>query len=525
MVSSAAASRTSDVQSDVIAFLGSPASYPGRISEVTRVETHAAMVFLAGDRAYKLKRAVKLPYLDFTTLDKRHHVLLHELEINSKISPELYIEVAPITRNADSGKISLGGTGEVVDWVLVMQRFDEHFLFNRMASQGPLESQHIEELSNAIEHFHRQSVPCHTGSWAKALSDIADDLEDSLTTSEAASAGLELKPYIAHLRQELLTQGPLIEARQQAGFVRRCHGDLHLGNIVLWQGKARLFDALEFDDALATIDVLYDLAFLLMDLWYRGRKREANTIFNHAMRSAAISEVDGIKLLPLYLSLRAAIRAMTGVHSLAFRQGEERDRTLKEIRRYAALAEDLLRRRLALLVAIGGLSGTGKTTAAREVAPFIGAPPGALHLRTDIERKVMLGIDLNRRLPSSRYTAETSDQVYQRVFKKAEIALDAGHSVIADAVFPDQVLRARARITAEHANASFFGFWLEAPFERMRERVSTRIGDASDADAEIVAVQLKTITPSTGWFRIEGSGQIGEAAREIMRRLKLRQEK
>jgi len=261
-----------------------------------------------------------------------------------------------------------------------------------------------------------------------------------------------------------------------------------------------------------------------MDLWYRGRKREANAIFNHAMRSAAISEVDGIKLLPLYLSLRAAIRAMTGVHSLAFRQGEECDRTLKEIRRSAALAEDLLRRRLALLVAIGGLSGTGKTTAAREVAPFIGAPPGALHLRTDIERKVMLGIDLNRRLLSSRYTAETSDQVYQRVFKKAEIALDAGHSVIADAVFPNQVRRAMARITAEHANASFFGFWLEAPFERMRERVSTRIGDASDADAEIVAVQLKTITPSTGWFRIEGSGQIGEAAREIMRRLKLRQE-
>ncbi|MGA7324489.1 MAG: AAA family ATPase [Rhodomicrobium sp.] len=491
---------------------------------MTRIETHAAVVFLAGDRAYKLKRAVKLPYLDFTALEKRHHVLLHELEINSKISPELYIEVVPITRAEDSGKMSLGGTCEVVDWVLVMRRFGQHCLFDWIASQGPLEVRHIEELSKAIEHFHRQSVPSYAGSWAKALSDIADDLEDSLTGNEATSICLELKPYIAHLRQELLTQGSLIGARQQAGFVRRCHGDLHLGNIVLWQGKARLFDAIEFDDALATIDVLYDLAFLLMDLWNRGRKREANAIFNHAMRSAAISEIEAVALLPLYLSLRAGIRAMTGVHSLAFRQGEERDRTLKEIRRYAALAEDFFRPRPALLIAIGGLSGTGKTTVAREIAPFVGAPPGALHLRTDIERKVMLGVSHDTRLPSSGYTAETSEQVYQRVFKKAEIALDAGHSVIADAVFPDELLRARARNTAKHAKASFFGFWLEAPFEQMCKRVAARIGDASDADAEIVARQIETVPPSTGWLRIDGSGPAGEAAGEIIRQLKLQQD-
>jgi len=517
-------SSSSDPQSDVIAFLSSPASYPGKIPEVTRVETHAAIVFLAGGRAYKLKRAVKLPYLDFTAPGKRHHVLLHELEINSKVSPELYIEVVPITRDAGSGKLSLGGTAEAVDWVLVMRRFGEHCLFDRIASRGPLADQHLEELSNAIEHFHRQAVPSYAGSWAKALSDIADDLEDSLTTSEAASAGLELKPYIAHLRQELLTQGPLIEARRQAGFVRQCHGDLHLGNIVLWQGKARLFDAIEFDDALATIDVLYDLAFLLMDLWNRGRKREANAIFNHAMRFAAISEVEAVALLPLYLSLRAGIRAMTGVHSLPFRQGEERERTLKEIRRYAALAEDLLRPRPALLIAIGGLSGTGKTTVAREIVPLVGAPPGALHLRTDIERKVMLGAGYDTRLPSSGYNAETSEQVYQRVFKKAEIALDAGHSVVADAVFPDQVLRDRTRETAERAGASFFGFWLEAPPEQMCKRVSARIGDASDADAEIVARQLKTIPSSTGWLRIDASGPAGEAAGKIMRQLKLQQD-
>ncbi len=239
----------------------------------------------------------------------------------------------------------------------------------------------------------------------------------------AQAKGLHLQDYIKRLWQELEARMPLIEEREREGFVRRCHGDLHLKNIVLWEGRPRLFDAIEFDERLATIDVLYDLAFLLMDLWHRGLKHEANSILNHYLQQAAISELAGLALLPLFLSVRAAIRAMTGLHALGFRKPPRSSSNLSEIESYAARRASFLSPGPPVLVAIGGISGTGKTSVAREVAPFIGAAPGALHLRTDVERKVMQGVALGQPLPRETYTAAARDEVYRRMFKKAEVAL------------------------------------------------------------------------------------------------------
>ena len=286
----------------------------------------------------------------------------------------------------------------------------------------------------------------------------------------------------------------------------------------MWEGRPRLFDAIEFDEALATIDVLYDFAFLLMDLWHRGLKCQANWLLNHYLERAAISELPGLTLLPLFLSTRAAIRAMTGLHALAFQDAAMQAETFIEIKAYAALAERLLSPPPPVLVAIGGISGTGKTSVSREAAPSIGAVPGALHLRTDVERKAVQGIPLDQPLPDGAYTDEARAEVYRRILKKAEVALDAGHAVIVDAVFPDDASRLAIRDLAQRTGVAFWGFWLQAEASIIRERLAARAAtgaDASDAGLAVAQAQMKSVAPPEGWTLIDASAPPGAVAASI----------
>ena len=507
-----------DDQSAVIAFLSNPRNYP-KADAVKLIGTHAAIVFLAGDRAYKLKRAVKLPYLDFSTLEKRRAVIERELEINSRASPELYLSVMPVTVSAGGQGLELGGAGEAVDWLLVMRRFDQAALLHKMACEGRLTRELVEDLANTVEHFHRHAPVTDKAGFARSLEHVAADIESALCGPVAQARGLRVCSYIEHLRQEISSKFALIEEREREGFVRHCHGDLHLRNIVDWEGRPRLFDAIEFDDRLATIDVFYDLAFLLMDLWHRGLKREANVILNHYLQCASIREIEGLALLPLFLSLRSAIRAMTGIHALAVCGQAECEAVVPEIESYAAFAAKVLSPAQPQLVAIGGLSGVGKSSVAREFAAVVGSPPGALHLRTDVERKIMHGVALTHRLPPEAYTQESRDEVYRRVFRKAEVALDSGCSVIVDAVFPEGPQRSQLRDLAFRTNAGFQGLWLYADERLLKERVGARGADASDADAAIIDKQLKTIEPPENWIQIDASGGKDATAAAIAKTL------
>lgn len=504
-------------QAAVIEFLSRPDTYPDAAGGVSCIATHAAMVFLAGERAYKLKRAVKLPYLDFSTLEKRRGAIHRELEVNAKTAPELYLSVLPVTR-AKAG-FELGGSGEIVDWLLVMRRFGQEALLDAMAAKGEFEREHAASLAQTIEHFHRQAPRLKTAGFGGRLERVAADLEGALCGPAAQARGLRLQDYIARLQHELGTRLPLIAAREREGFVKRCHGDLHLKNIVLWEGSPRLFDAIEFDEQLATVDVLYDLAFLLMDLWHRGLRQHANLILNHYFQRSAISEVEGLGLLPLFLSLRAAIRAMTGLHALAFKDNAAEEEAVREVKSYASLAVNMLAPAWPTLVALGGISGTGKTSVSQEIAPLIGATPGALHLRTDVERKVMQGIALDQPLSPDAYAAEARDEVYRRVFKKAEVALNSGHSVIVDAVFPEEGGRASLCELAHQSNAAFWGFWLETDASVLRDRIAGRSGDASDADVAVAAAQMKSVEPPQAWITIDASGPVSSVAAAIMRKL------
>ncbi len=510
-------------QDEVIAFLMSPDSYPGDVGEVVRMDTHCAVVFLAGDRAYKLKRAVKLPYLDFSTLERRQRFCERELEINRLTAPDLYLRLAPVTRGA-GGRLAIGGEGEVVDWLLVMKRFDTDALLDRLAAAHGLDTPLMERLARVIWRFHEKAAVVRDAHWVRSLDRIIGDLGNTLCNPDTAATGLEFRPALEAIGTRLTEDTALLIARQEAGFVRRCHGDLHLNNIVLIDGQPTLFDAIEFDEELATIDVLYDLAFLIMDLWHRDMSAEANTVLNaYFQREVVAGEWNGLALLPLFLALRAGIRAMVSMHKVLLHCGgdAERQAAIDDVHSYARLAGDVVEPQRPQLIVIGGLSGTGKTTLAQAIAAHVGTPPGAIHLRSDVERKLMHGVEMTHRLPPETYTPEARDAVYQRVLERAESVLRAGHPVVVDAVFLDAQSRGEVRALAARTGAAFRGFWLEAETLQMMARVTHRRADASDADPQVVAQQVRTVSGAPeDWQRVSTRGEVQDVAEEVMAALR-----
>lgn len=503
-------------QSGTIAFLSRPETY-GVPGPVERIDTHAAIVFLAGDRAFKLKRAVRYPYLDFSTAKRRCAVCAAELALNRRTAPELYLAVRRIGRLPD-GALALDA-GETVDCVVEMRRFPADCLLDAMAREGRLEPALVRDLADAVARFH-DAAEIADGAGAARVRAV---IEGNRASMAALPPGL-IRPD----QRERWYQGGLIllgslvdllDRRAAAGKVRHCHGDLHLANICLWQGRPTLFDCLEFDPELARTDVLYDLAFLLMDLWQRGLHAEASLLFNRYcdMRD----ETDGLPALPLFLSLRAAVRAHVNASAAASQQDDARRREkLVAAHEYLAAALAFLSPQHPCLIAIGGLSGTGKSTLAARLAPRVGGAPGARWLRTDVLRKRLAGLAPEARLPAGAYTKEASDTVYRHLVDEAGRTLRAGRSVIADGVLADPYERAAIAAVARATGVPFVGLWLEAPPDVMRTRVRTRTGDASDADASVVDRQLGydlgTLAP---WQPISAAGSPEEVLARALAQL------
>jgi uncharacterized protein len=470
-------------QAEAAAFLAARAG-------AARVETHISAVFVGRDTAWKMKKAVALGFLDFTRIEDRARFCRRELEINRPHAPGIYRDVVPLTRGPD-GMLREGGDGPAVEWVLRMAPIPaEDFLDRVVPTPGLLDA-----VADAVAAMH-QAAPRAKIDAAAALGRI---LEGNVPS--ALRAGLDperVEAWAAAARAELARVAPALAARGAAGFVRRGHGDLHLGNICLWEGRPTLFDALEFDEALATIDVGYDVAFLLMDLDLRHGRAAANRVLNrYVARTGDAGLVVG---LPLWLSLRAMIRA----HVEAARG--------REWAGLLAAAEAHLGSAPARLVAVGGLQGTGKSTLARALAPALGRCPGALVLRTDEARKRRFGLAPEQRLPPEAYAEEVSRAVHEEVFAMARAALAAGHGVVIDAVFLDPRHRAAAEDVARAADLRFDGIWLEAPLDVLRARLAARRGDASDAD-EAVLMRSATVDPGAiTWHRIVAEDGARDAA-------------
>jgi uncharacterized protein len=497
---------TTEDQSAVIAFLADPSTHG--CAGVDRIDTHASIVFLAGTRAYKLKRAVRFDYLDFSTSDRRRVLCEAEVRLNRRTADTLYRGVIAVTRQADRS-YALGGDGAPVDWVVEMNRFSQDALFDRRASTGALDLELMTPLGDEIARFHTAAERRQDHGGRAGMLWVIDG--NAAGFEEFGKGCLDpstVQRVTDEARQQLDRCAELLERRRLSGFVRQCHGDLHLRNIVLLDGKPTLFDGVEFNDEISCIDVLYDLAFLLMDLWRRKLPRHANLVWNRYL--AAKLDFDGIPLMPLFLSCRAAVRAKTSATAAQLQAKPERRSDLQATaREYLAMAEQLLRPSPPLVVAIGGLSGSGKSTLALGLAPAVGNVPGALVLRSDETRKRLCGVPLLHRLGPEGYSPQVSERVYVSLAERAAEVVRRGHSVIVDAVFVRAADRGAIEQVAAAASVPFIGLWLDAPEPVLMERTAQRRNDPSDADAAVIRMQRNQDTGDLSWRRINASGSLG----------------
>jgi hypothetical protein len=495
-----------DVQHAIIAFLADPATHGG--APVNRIDTHAAIVFLAGHRALKIKRQVRFPFLDFSTLQKRKSACEAELAINRAFAPALYRRVIAVTREAD-GSLALGGDGTPVEWVLEMSRFDETQMLDHLAEAGRIDAGLADALGRAVAAAHATARPVTDFGFANRLTEIVEQNEQELLGFAGLFESAAVHTFTTRSREALARLRPRLAAREAEDLVRRCHGDLHLGNIVLIEHAPVLFDAIEFDERMAIIDVFYDLAFLLMDLIERGLGSAASTALNRYLtETRRASDLDALAALPLFMATRAAIRAkVTAAHAA------------QSARAYFALAQQLIDPPSPRLIAVGGLSGTGKSVLARALANAVPPLPGAVVLRSDVERKALFGVAETQPLPPDAYRTDATERVYALLGEKARRVLAAGHSAVVDAVFAraDE----RAAIETAAGRAPFQGLFLTADLATRVARVSGRSADASDAGAEVARAQEDYALGELRWEQVDASGTLDETRARALEVLKL----
>lgn len=494
-------------QEEVFAFLS---ALGGAAHPVRRIDTHAAAVFLVGEHAFKVKKAVRFPFLDFSTLERRKQACLAEMEVNRAYAPDIYLGVTAITRQPD-GHLAVEGDGEIIEWAVKMRRFDENRTLDRLADAVGISADLADALARAVAAAHDKAPRADAETWIAALWSYLDQNKAEFQESPdlfPSAAGEEIDRAS---RATLTRLVPLFEARGRGGLIRRGHGDLHLGNIALIDGRPVPFDAIEFDPVIASGDVLYDLAFLLMDLIQRRLLIAANIVLNRYLwETRRIDDLDALRALPFFISLRAAIRAKV---TAARREGAGADARAgieETARAYFRLARASLSPAAPKLIAIGGLSGTGKSALARALGSDVPPAPGAVILRSDIERKALFGVAETERLPQDAYTAEATAKVYAALQDKAARVLEAGYSAIVDAVFARASERRDIAEVAARRALPFAGLFLAAPLATRLARVEARINDASDANAAVARGQETYDLGELDWSIVDAAGALDE---------------
>lgn len=491
-------------QADLVAFLASPTAHQGETP--VQIDTHLSHLFLTSHFVLKLKRALRLDFVDYSSPAQRRRYCEREVAANADWAASLYCGVEPVWQTPEGFRIGgQAGDAEPVDWLVRMLRFpDEDRLDKRLQAGGVT----IEDIINfaddlATRHNDVATNTAAGGSAAVAalIAQIGGDLHEA---GVSACWRDDARRWQDNALATLELNRELCDARARAGRVRPCHGDLHLKNICYWQGRLTGYDALEFDDVLSTIDTLYDAAFPIMDLLRYGAPWAANALLNRYL--ARTDDYDGLALLDLYLSKRAAVRAMaTGF------AGKNED-----ARAYLDLALDLLAPRPEpVLVALGGRSGTGKSLIARAIAPAFGSRPGAIVLRSDMIRKALAGVAPETALPPSEYGAQMSARVYTVLAERARSCLAAGYSCILDATFLSPHAETTIAAAGQDLSVPIKRLWLDAPADVLRSRIKARRKDASDADIAVLERQLHQAGPA-GWTHVDVSQSREDAISNVL---------
>ncbi|AFZ36609.1 adenylylsulfate kinase [Stanieria cyanosphaera PCC 7437] len=468
-----------------------PSFYPHAVTEsIELVQTHVSYILLTGDYAYKLKKAVNFGFLDYSTLAKRKHFLEEEISMNRVIAPELYLEVVPITKTGDN--FSLGGEGEAVEYALKMRQFPQENLFINLFEAGKLSIEQMEELGKIVAQFHAQAATNDYISSFGTVAKVREAFDENYQQTEQYVGRVQTQSQLAETQaftdSFFAEREDLFQARIAEHKIKECHGDLHLKNICLWQDKIQLFDRIEFNEPFRFVDVMYDVAFAVMDLDARGRKDFGNAFLNTYLEQTG--DWEGLQLLPLYLSRQAYVRAK--VTSFLLDDPAIDDKVKQEASQIAAdyykQAWEYTQPTQGKLILMSGLSGSGKSTVAKAIA----RKTGAIQIRSDAVRKHLAGIALDDKGSDEIYSSEMSQKTYDRLLELGIMLAKAGFTVILDAKY-DRISSREPVIAAAKTNQIPLQIInCTAPLEVLSDRLSSRSGDISDATADLLASQQAT---------------------------------
>ena len=457
------------------------------LDSIQVLQTHISYIFLTGKYAYKLKKPVNLGFLDFSTLEKRQYYCQQELALNQPIAPDIYLDVLPITQQGN--QLELNGKGEIIDYVLKMHQFPQSALLSVMEKEGQLSESLLVQLGKRVATFHQKATTndyiCQFGKPDQIAEGIHNNYQQTEKYIGITQTEKQFQETKAFTDQILQTQSSLLQERVNQGFIRECHGDLHLKNICWWQDKIQLFDRIEFNEPFRFVDVMYDVAFTVMDLEFRGCPALANVFLNYYLEQTG--DWEGMQVLPLYLTRQAYVRAK--VNSLLLDDPQvsepEKQKAREQASQYYHFAWQYTQPQAGHLWMMSGLSGSGKTTIAREIAKQY----NAIHLRSDAVRKHLAGIEVDSAGSDDIYTPEMTEKTYHRLLDLGLLLATKGWSVILDAKYDQQALRQAVITKAQQYNLPLQIIYCDAPMAVLRDRVAQRKGDISDATPDLLAQQ------------------------------------
>lgn len=493
-------------------------------------ETHISHVLLTGSFAYKIKKPMNFGFLDFSELSSRRFFCEEEVRLNSRLAPDLYLGVVPITGSPEHPVI--GGDGEPFEYAVKMRQFDTDQMLDTLNSQGKLTAEHMDELAELLARFHADIPQVgpdgELGTPEAVYAPMAQNFEQSAPLLDDPALLQQLEALEAWTQSTYERLQPLLAERRAAGAIRECHGDLHLGNITLYKGHVTVFDCIEFNPEFRWIDTINDLAFLLMDLEDRKLPHFASRLLNRYLELTG--DFQGVTLLPLYKAYRAMVRAKIALFTMGNESlsDDERSAQLDQYRSYADLAESYTGIPDRFLLAMHGLSGSGKSVVSLGLSEAL----SLVRLRSDVERKRLFGLapEASSRSDAQEgiYSADATQRTYDRLASLANQLLCAGCAVVVDAACLHKAERARFEEIAENQGVPFLLVSCETSMEQLEARVAARATagrDASEADLEILQHQqawLEPVTESERRHVLHVDTSEPQVATELARRIRAR---
>lgn len=470
-----------------------PQFYPHAVIEPIRLmQTHVSYVLLTGDYAYKIKKPVDFGFLNYSTLEQRQHFCQEELRLNQRGAAALYLEVLPITQTGEV--YALGGAGDAVEYAVKMQQFPQDTLLSAIFERGDLSEFLLRSLAEAIANFHQHAETSdHIRSFGE-IPQIRQSIDENYDQTVGYVGGPQTQQQFdetkAFTDRFFVEQKALFQNRIQQGKIRACHGDLHLNNICYWQEQLLLFDCIEFNEPFRFVDVMFDIAYIVMDLEVKGRTDLSAAFLSHYVEQTG--DWEGLQVLPLYVSRQSYVRAKVTSFLLndASIPAETRQQAAETAAKYYRLAWSYVQPKPIRIFLMSGLSGAGKSTTARELSRH-----GAVHLRSDAVRKHLAGVPLMERGDQHLYTPEMSQKTYERLLDLGILLAQAGYSVVLDAKYDRQALRQAAIAQAQAHQLPLKIVYCEAPLETLKTRLQARQGDI--ADATVAVLENQSMDPFT----------------------------